>query len=112
MQHQHHHPHLRKRSSGVQNMHPYPSRIFKVAIVDVLVYVVSIASPILTLPQVYEIYANQNAAGVSAISWGAYTLFTIPWFAYGVVHKEKVLIFNNSIWIFLNAAVFVGAILY
>lgn len=93
-------------------MHPYPSRIFKVAIVDVLVYVASIASPILTLPQVYDIYVYQDASGVSVISWGAYTLFTIPWLAYGIVHKEKVLIFNNCIWIFVNASVFIGAMLY
>ena len=77
-----------------------------------MVYIVSIASPILTLPQVYDIYVYQNAAGVSPLSWGAYTLFTFPWLAYGIMHKEKVLIFNNLIWIVLNAAIFVGALIY
>jgi len=109
MQHQHHHPHLRKRSARLQ---PYPSGIFRIAIIDTVVYVVSIASPILTIPQVLDIYVGQDASGVSALSWGAYTLFTLPWLAYGIVHKEKILIFNNTLWIFLNAVIFTGALLY
>ena len=109
MQHQHHHPHVRKRSARLQ---PYPSSIFTIAILDVVVYIVSIASPIFTIPQVVDIFVGKDASGVSALSWGAYTLFTVPWLAYGIVHKEKVLIFNNTLWLFLNAVIFIGALVY
>jgi len=109
MQHQHHHPHLRKRSGAYQ---PYPSRIFRIAVLDTIVYVVGIAGPILTIPQVWDIYVGQNAAGVSALSWGAYTLFTIPWLTYGIVHRERVLIVNNILWLVLNSLVFIGALIY
>ena len=93
-------------------LHPYPSGIFKVAVIDVVVYVVSIASPILTIPQVLDIYVGKDASGVSALSWGAYTVFTVPWLLYGVVHKDKILIFNNILWLFLNTVIFVGALIY
>jgi uncharacterized protein with PQ loop repeat len=110
VQHQHPHFHARKRKAA--KVEPYPSRIFRIAVIDTIVYVVSVASPVLTMPQVYQIYSEGNAAGVSAISWGAYTLFSIPWLLYGVVHKERVLIINNSLWIVMNACVFIGALLY
>jgi uncharacterized protein with PQ loop repeat len=110
VQHQHHSFHVRKRKAA--KVEPYPSRIFRVAVVDALVYVVSFASPIFTLPQVWDIYIGQNATGVSPISWGAYTLFTIPWLAYGIVHKERILIINNCFWLFLNGLIFIGALMY
>ena len=106
----HHHLHVRKRVS--LGLEPYPSRRVRIWLIDRVVYAVSIAAPILTVPQVIDIYIGQNAAGVSALTWGAYMLFTIPWLAYGIVHKENVLIFNNSLWFFLNAVIFIGAVIY
>lgn len=111
MQHQHHHLHARKRMYS-KHLEPFPSKKRMVRAVDILVYVASIGSPILTVPQVIDIFVGQNAAGVSALSWGAYTLFTIPWLAYGIVHRERVLIANNSLWLGLNALIFVGAVIY
>lgn len=89
-----------------------PRRIFAVAVVDVAVYIASFVSPLLTLPQVYQIYAFQDATGVSAISWGAYTLFSFPWLAYGILHRQRPLIIANSLWLILHTTVFVGALLY
>lgn len=89
-----------------------PRRILTVAVVDVAVYIASFVSPLMTLPQVYQIYAYQDATGVSALSWGAYTLFSIPWLSYGILHREKPLIIANSLWLVLHTTVFVGALLY
>ena len=89
-----------------------PRRIFATAVVDVAVYVASVTSPLMTIPQVYQIYAYQDASGVSELSWGAYTLFSIPWLAYGILHEQKPLIIANSLWLVLHAAVFTGALLY
>lgn len=110
MQHQSHPLHVRKRTR--LPVEPYPSKIFHIAIVDVTVYVVSIVSPILTIPQIINIYSVQDATGVSALTWGAYTLFSLPWILYGIVHREKVLIVNNTLWFIANASVFIGALIY
>lgn len=82
------------------------------AIVDVTVYVVSIVSPILTIPQIVDIYVGKDASGVSALTWGAYTLFSLPWVFYGILHKEKVLVINNVLWFIANGLVFVGTLIY
>jgi uncharacterized protein with PQ loop repeat len=84
----------------------------RIAIIDVIVYVISVVSPILTIPQIFDIYVGKDATGVSALTWGAYTVFTIPWIVYGFIHKEKVLILNNVLWLCANLAVFIGAIMY
>jgi len=110
MQHQHRHLHARKRPNA--NLEPYPSKKVRIWFVDAGVYAASIMSPILTIPQVWDIYVAHNASGVSALTWGAYTLFTLPWLAYGIVHKERVLIYNNTLWVGLNGVIFVGALLY
>jgi uncharacterized protein with PQ loop repeat len=105
-----HHLHVRKRAR--QPVEPYPSKIFRIAVLDVAVYVVSIAGPIFTVPQIVDIYIGKDASGVSLITWGAYTLFSIPWIMYGFVHKERVLIVNNTLWLIANGLVVVGALMY
>lgn len=109
MQHLPHHLHLRKRLAKSE---PFPSQKRYLRLLDAVVYVVGILSPILTIPQILDIYIGQDATGVSATSWGAYTLLIIPWVFYGIVHKEKVLIINSVLWLVFNALVFVGALIY
>lgn len=65
-----------------------------------------------TLPQVYQIYSTQNAEGVSALSWGYYTLFYLILLTYGFVHKETPIILTYSLCVILFAMIFVGAIIY
>lgn len=80
--------------------------------IDKIIYPVSIIGQILTIPQITKIWIEHNASGVSAISWGYYTIACCFWLVYGVVHKEKPLIFSYSVWILLNLIVTIGALLY
>lgn len=105
-----HHLHVRKRVHAA--LEPYPSKIFRIAVLDVLVYVVSIAGPIFTIPQIIDVYGGKDGSGISLITWGAYTLFSSVWILYGVVHRERVLIVNNTLWFIANASVFIGALIY
>jgi len=59
--------HLHKRKKK-------PSKSRFNAQVDTLVYAVSILVLALTIPQIYNIWIDKNAAGVSVISWAAYTV--------------------------------------
>jgi MtN3 and saliva related transmembrane protein len=79
---------------------------------DRAMFVVGALGPISTFPQIYTIFFHHNASGVSAISWIIYTLLSIVWLIYGLVHKEKVIIFSNILWILMNSLVAIGAIIY
>ena len=103
--------HMRKRRiSNSNNGHNHKE--LWVRNLDRIVLFVAILSPLFTFPQLALIYFTKNAAGVSALSWGAYSLFNVPWLVYGIVHKDKPIIVSTSLWFVINLAVMVGAILY
>jgi len=79
---------------------------------DQAIYLVGLLGPILTLPQVMIIWVQQNASGVSLVSWIAYLVTACFWLTYGIMHKEKPIIFTNSIWIMLDILIIIGIIIY
>ena len=80
--------------------------------IDHAIYVVGLIGPIMTIPQITNIWIDKNAAGVSAISWSAYILVAIFWVFYGIVHKEKRLITLWGLWSIMYIFVLLGLIIY
>lgn len=105
-----HHLHLRKRIH--KNLEKYPHKQKDKQILDIIVYIAGILGPFMTLPQIWKIYIEQNAAGVSLLSWISYTIIAGIWVWYGLVHKEKPILISNLIWIFMDFAVVFGILLY
>lgn len=81
-------------------------------ILDRMIYFVGMIGPVMTLPQLKTIWIDHNASGVSAISWGTYTLTSIFWITYGFVHQEKPIIMTYIMWFIINGLVALGVILY
>lgn len=77
---------------------------------DYLIYGVAILSPIMTLPQLMQIWVEKNVAGVSLLTWSSYTVFAAFWLLYGLVHKEKPIIVSNIFSGVLNIIIVVGII--
>ena len=102
--------HKRKRSNANKDPYPHPkaSRRF----LDNLVIWLGIGNIIATIPQVFQIFSTQDASGVSAMSWGYYTIFYAVLSVYGIVHKEKPLIITYLGGVVLFAVIFVGALIY
>jgi uncharacterized protein with PQ loop repeat len=48
------------------------------------VLAVAIIEPLMTLPQIYEIWFKHQAEGVSAATWGSYTIAALIWLLYGI----------------------------
>lgn len=105
-----HHQSLRRRL--YKNLEPYPHPQALKRLLDRIVFAVGFISPLCTLPQLYTIYVGGHAEGVSALTWGAYALFDVPWIAYGVVHKERPIIFAYSMWLIVNMLVAAGAVIF
>ena len=72
-----HHLHQRKRIHQKHEDYPHPDRFKRW--LDKLIYVFGMLMPLMTLPQVFEIYVNKNSIGVSLVSWAAYTICAIFW---------------------------------
>lgn len=105
-----HHLHIRKRLS--KNLEPFPASSPSKRLLDTVVYAAGIVGPLMTLPQIFEIYAHRNASGVSAVTWAAYALFDIPWIIYGIAHRETPIVVTYVLWFIFNTVVVIGALVY
>jgi uncharacterized protein with PQ loop repeat len=103
-----HHFHKRKRVSKEK----YPSSSKSKRFMDRAIYGVGIFGPIMTIPQLMNIWVYKNAVGVSVISWTSYLFVAIFWLGYGIMHKEKPIIFTYCMWILLDLLIVVGVLLY
>ena len=99
-----HHFHMRKRTNPEQNaLRDY---------FDNIIYAVAIIAPVLNLPQLFEVWFNRNASGVSFISWFGFSIVSVIWLIYGILHKEKPIIFMNSALAVIQGLVALGVVLY
>lgn len=80
--------------------------------IDGMIYFVAIATPLMTFPQVWEIWINKSIDGVSVATWIAYLLASVCWLAYGILHRDKPIIYTQTLWIIFSAMVVVGLFVY
>ncbi len=72
---------------------------------------VSIATMLMTLPQVWTVWVEREVAGVSLLSWGTYLVGACLWFIHGLVRRDKSIYVACIGWILLDAAVVLGVLL-
>ena len=105
-----HHFQIRKRVFEKKEKYPSSSKLKRY--MDKAIFVMGALGPIMTIPQLFEIWVRKNASGVSAVSWGSYFIIAIFWLAYGIIHKEKPIIFTYILWIIFDALIVAGALMY
>ena len=72
----------------------------------------SIFTILMTIPQVWTIWVQRQAAGVSVLSWSAYLLSALLWFWFGLQKRDRNIYLPCVGWIGLDTAVIVGALIY
>ncbi|MEI6228833.1 MAG: hypothetical protein WCP11_02315 [Candidatus Saccharibacteria bacterium] len=80
--------------------------------INKFIVVVAVIEPLITLPQAYIIFHNQDASDISLLSWIGYDLMTIIWVWYAWVNKEKVVFIYQALFFITNTLVIIGAIIY
>ncbi|MBS3166196.1 hypothetical protein J4444_03680 [Candidatus Woesearchaeota archaeon] len=76
------------------------------------VYFFVVLGPIFNLPQLFSIWINKNASGVSYLSWFGFSIISTFWFTYGLIHREKPIIITNSILIIIQLLIAFGTLRY
>lgn len=89
----------------------FPAKKYELNILDRVMYVVALLGPVMTLPQIYDIWIKRNSS-LNVVTWGGYLTIGFMWLFYGLVHKEKMIIFSNMIGIVTTGLVFFGALMY
>lgn len=104
--------HQQRRKRVHQKYEPYPHPKRGIRVYDKIIYLAVIAAPIMNIPQLWKIWSERSASGVSIISWAAFSLISVMWLIYGILHKEKPVIVMNLALIFLQLSIAFGAYLY
>lgn len=105
-----HHFHKRKKISKKLERYPSPNKLKK--LLDRSIYVIGIAGPALTIPQLFKIWSAKSAAGVSLITWASYSILAFFWLIYGLLHREKPIILTYFSWLVVDLLVVLGVIIY
>ncbi len=74
--------------------------------------VAGIIQPLVTIPQIYEIYSSQQAENVSLITWVGYLIFGVIFLIYGYIFKLRPIFYGQIIWVILQITVVTGILIY
>lgn len=94
------------------HLHKHLSKKKKTKVVDHCMMGASIVHPLTAMPQVYQIYATQNASGVSLLTWVGFMLLGIIFLAYGILHKIRPMIVSQILWFTVDFLIVLGILLY
>ena len=83
-----------------------------IPLADKLTYTAAMIEAFIVMPQVYQIFHDKNAAGLSLMSWTGFEIWNLVWLFYGIVHRDKVIIFYASSYGFVQLWVIVGGLMY
>lgn len=89
---------------------PAPSVFGGRSRLDLILNLLSIFTMVMTVPQVLTIWLQQDARGVSLISWSAYLLAAIVWFFHGLQKRDPAIYLACIGWIVLDSAIVIGVI--
>lgn len=106
-----HHRHMHKYVKN-QKLHDYLHTKSYVRNLDKMVLFVGILSPVMTIPQVWQIWTSKKVEGLNLLTWLAWLVFTLFWLAYGLAHKDKAITWNNFLWLLIHVFVIAGIIVY
>jgi len=71
-----------------------------------------ILQPMMTIPQVIQIYGTKSATGVSLVTWIGYAVLGLVFLIYGIVHRLKPIWITQILWFTLQMSVVMGVLIY
>lgn len=80
--------------------------------IDIAIYGIAILAPSMTIPQLYAVWMQRDVKGVSLITWMAYAVAAAFWLSYGLVKKDRPIIFANVGLMVIDILIVAGVLLY
>lgn len=79
---------------------------------DYIIYFFMVATPLFEIPQIYTIYSQKSAQGVSLLTWGFFFMASFVWLSYALKNKLVPLMVTYSLYIVMEAIIITGIVLY
>ena len=102
----HRHLHIKKERALIVK------KLRKPKLVDRMTFMAAILEPVVTIPQVTIIFADKTAAGISLPTWFGYEFLTLVWLWYGFVHKDRLIILYQGLFMVVQTGVIIGGLIY
>lgn len=80
--------------------------------IDRLMMVAAIIHPLMTTPQVIQIYTTHDVSGISLLTWFGYMTLGIIFLTYALAHKLRPIIITQVLWFAMDVLVVGGVLLY
>lgn len=80
-------------------------------IIDKIVQVAAFIYPLSGLPQVYLVMKGE-ISGVSLVSWMAFSVFSLVFMMYGILHKMRPIIIVNLCWLVIDLLIIFGILVH
>ena len=105
-----HHLHKRKRIYQKHEPYPHPDKLKRYY--DKFMFFIAFLCPLINLPQLFDIWLEKNASGVSFASWTGFSIISVVWLFYGILHRSKPIIVMNFFLVIIQSLIAFGTFLY
>ncbi len=105
-----HHIDIRKRIH--QKHEAFPSNKLTVKFIDSWISLLGVLLIGSILPQAVQIWNNKDAANISIITWGFFTIWCLSMLTYGIIHRAKPIILTNVLSLPIYIFILIGIIIY
>lgn len=84
----------------------------KTHFIDDVMVLGGVVGPLSALPQIINIYSNQDAGQVSLLSWAFFTILSFVGIIYSIIHKEKIILLGYSLYFIVDFFIVLGILIY
>ena len=85
---------------------------FKGGLLDKVAFFAAFLQPLMTLPQLHQIYTTKDVGSLSTPTWLAYTVLGTVVLVYAIKKPARALILGQATWVIADFGVLLGILLY
>lgn len=78
---------------------------------DKIIFPIALVSPIMTVPQVLQVWQKHETAGLAVTTWIGFAFASAFWTLYGLAHKDKTITVSSATVVFLDILIVAGILL-
>jgi len=83
-----------------------------IPLIDRVTYGAAFIEAAIVLPQVYRIFSTKSADDISLLTWVGFQILNTVWIFYGLVHRNKVILFYSISYGAVQLFVIIGGVMY
>ncbi|HKC14696.1 MAG TPA: SemiSWEET family transporter [Patescibacteria group bacterium] len=80
-------------------------------VLDKVIFPIALISPIMTVPQVLQVWQKHETAGLAITTWIGFAFASTFWTLYGLAHKDKAIVASSATVVVLDILIVLGILM-